>query len=170
MTTTADLATFRAPPGSVAMTLDLHKCEPVTIVVPADCLVALMAGVEDSLPTLTTTTGVARHLHLRSYLQQGLRRAQRAGSERNQETLGLLALWLALNHPDAASAMRQQVAEQLRLFGRAHVTIACNRRQAWGFALADQFASLGAALSTMGQQPADTTVAWARPLAERVQH
>ena len=39
MATTADLATFRVPTGSVAVTLGLHWCEPVTAVVPTARLV-----------------------------------------------------------------------------------------------------------------------------------
>ncbi len=164
------LASFRVPPGMVGATLDLHGCEPVTALVPADRLEDVLAGVERALGLDAADRGSTRtHCRLRGQLRAHLRRAQRTRDDATLAGLGPVALWLAFNHPEQGGAVRRQVSEALRRGEGGQITVASNRRSLWGFAVAGEFVDLGGVMDAM---PAglDGTLAWERPAARERRH
>lgn len=163
------LSAFRVPAGMVGLTLDLHGCDPATVLVAADRLEEVLAVMERAFGLDAADRGSTRtHCRLRGQLRARFRRAQRSRDEAALAGLGPVALWLAFNHPEQGGAVRRQASEALRRGGGAQVTVASNRNGLWGFAVAGEFVDLGGLLDAV--PGLDGTLAWERPLAPARRH
>jgi hypothetical protein len=121
---------FRVPDGMVALTLDVHGINPVTMSVEAGKLEETLRAFDQDLRAqafgpsvnLSTETGGrewAQYVRIRSLLIDGLRQVDASG-RKIEEMQGLLwcALWCAFNHPTKGNPMRRQVSEAIRKTGK----------------------------------------------------
>ncbi len=169
MTKPVPPASFRVPAGMVGVTLDLHGCRPATVMVEAARLEEVLATTERVFGLSPADRGSTRtHCRLRTQLRAHLRRAQRTRDDETLSELAPVALWLAFNHPEQAAAVRRQASAALARGEGAQLTVACNRRGLWGFAVAGRFVDLAGVME--GMPALGGTVAWERPTAPERRH
>jgi hypothetical protein len=132
---TWDVHAFRAPPGTVAITLDVRGTPPSTIVFAA--------------AELVDATAKAARLGLNYYravpfIARQFQRARRRGNGATVRSAALLALWSALHHPTVGVQMRAVVSDALRRDGRAHLTWNFSRRHGLAIGVGQTFVDLDA--------------------------
>jgi len=150
-----DVFTFRAPPGTVALTIDVRGTPPSSIVIDAAKLV-------------DATTDVARrglnYYKAVPFIARQFVRARRRRDDKMLQSVGQLAFWSALHHPKAGTEMRAAVSDALRRGERAHITWNYSKRYGLVMALASAFVDLDAVSEKM---PKDRIVMLARPRPAR---
>jgi hypothetical protein len=126
---------FRAPIGTVAITLDIHGAAPSTCLIDATKLVDVMGDIG--------RLSEARDYYwvVRAIASEFLR-AKQTGAEAPFLSLGLAAFWTALHHPQLGAPMRDAVSESLRRRGRAHITWQFSPTTGLAMALAEAFVDL----------------------------
>lgn len=157
---------FRVADGMVALTLDVHGINPVTVCVEAAKLDETLRHLDSVFdPEGKARRGWAGYARLRSYVIASLRHASANGE--NMDAQCLAGLWCVFNHPTGSGALRRRVSEALRQTGKAHITMACDARDAVAVALSETFVELNPLMSSapVGQgicvvveQEAGTTV------------
>jgi hypothetical protein len=106
---------FRAPQGTIAITLDVQGTAPSTFTLDVTALVDLMDQVND-IVCKADYHGVVRHI------AHAFPEAKQTGDDVNFEVIGPLSLWSALHHPKQGAGMRAAVSEVLRCDGKAHIS------------------------------------------------
>jgi hypothetical protein len=126
---------FRAPVGTIAITLDVHGAAPSTCMIDAAKLVDVMNKIEQF------TAPLDYHQIVR-FVGSELLRAKQAGDNKASEWIGLLCLWTALHHPKLGSEMRDAVSAALRRDGKAHISWQYSPATGLAMALAEKFVDL----------------------------
>jgi hypothetical protein len=126
---------FRAPQGTIAITLDVQGAAPSTFTLDVTALVDLVDRVND-LVCKADYHGVVRHI-AHAYLE-----AKQTGDDANFEVIGPLSLWSALHHPKQGAGMRAAVSEVLRRDGKAHISWCFSPTAGLAMGLSDKFMDL----------------------------
>jgi hypothetical protein len=135
---------FRVAEGMVALTLDVHGVNPITMSVEASKLDENLRAFEPTIdPTGKGRRDWSEYAQILSLVATGLRQVNaNGGNNRATEGVCWAGLWCAFNHPKMGDAMKRQVSEAIRRTGKAHITLALDARGVLGLALADKFAEL----------------------------
>ena len=132
---TIPFSAFRVPNGKVAVTFDLHGCDVFTGVISVGDVESFLKAFEKALDLSTAKRqDVLTHVLLRRALKESIKQAD---PELHKACTGM-GLWLALNHPEHSHRVRLKVSQHLKTVGKAHLTIACDHRDMWGFSLSER--------------------------------
>jgi hypothetical protein len=144
---------FRAPVGTIAITLDVEGAAPSSCVIDASQLVDVMDRLHDLVSGLDYYAGVR-------FIAREFLKAKQSGDDSAFEWLGIVTLWSALHHPKQGSDMRKAVSEALRSDGKAHITWCFSPTKGLAMALAERFIDL-AGLAT--HAPDNTVWSYVKP-------
>ena len=106
---------FVVPEGIVAITLDVSGANPVTCQIKANQFTDLMTKV-DKISQGRDYHDTAR-MNAAAFLE-----AKRNNDDDVLTSVGVVAAWTALNHPQSGEAMRQKLSDALRREGKAHIS------------------------------------------------
>ena len=126
---------FRAPVGTVAVTLDVQGAGPSTCIIDAANLVDAISELNRRL------AGLDYHASVRFVASEFLK-AKARGDDDTLSSVGLLCLWTALHHPKQGAAMRDAVSEALRRDGKTHITWQYSPTTGLAMALSEKFVDL----------------------------
>ena len=144
---------FRAPEGTVSITMDVAGAAPSTYTIEAAKIVDLIDGVARRIEGgnyYRIVRGIADHFV----------DCKRRGALSEMTNIGVLCLWSALRHPQQGASMRDMVSEALRRDGKAHITWHFSPTAGLAMALAEKFVDLEALLPLF---PNDTVAAYGLP-------
>jgi len=126
---------FRAPKGTIAITIDVKGIAPATAVIDASAAVNMLEKITSATQSLSYYATV-RHL------AGELTRARRTGDHDAFRWIGCLVLWTSFNHPKIGNDMRKAVSEALRREGKAHISWFFSPTKGLVIALAEKFIDL----------------------------
>lgn len=139
------LSALRVPDGKIALTLDLHGPDPMSIVLDAVSLEGVLSLLDEEIWEAGGRRNDRRtHVILREAVALAM-------AEDDDSRMGAVThvLWLALNHPDHADAIRAKVSDALREKGRCHLSVTVDARQNWAFAIADRWIDMSRAMAAV---------------------
>ena len=132
---TIPFSAFRVPDGKIAVTCDFHECDVFTGVIAVHDLEDLLKAFEEELElSAAKRQNVSIHVLLRRALKEIV---VQSDPELRKGCMAI-SLWLSLNHPEHSNRMRAAVSKQLKAAGKAHLTIACDHRDMWGFSMSEK--------------------------------
>lgn len=133
--TSGPVEDFRAPAGTIAVTLDVKGAAPSTCMIDATKMVDMIGDVNRLFAGLEYYAGVRA-------VATAFREAKRAGDDAALMAIGPLCLWTALHHPKTGASMREAVSDTLRCKGKAHLTWQYSADTGLAMALAEKFVDL----------------------------
>ena len=126
---------FKAPIGTVAVTLDVQGIPPSTCLIDA-------AKVSDVISEIDKITKGLDYYKVVRFTATEFSKAKQTGDDGPLQWVGLVALWTALHHPRMGEDMRKKVSAALRDKGKAHVTWQFSPNTGLAMALAEGFIDL----------------------------
>jgi hypothetical protein len=144
---------FRAPEGTIAITLDVQGVAPSTCIVDAARVVDVIAEVN------RLTAGMDYYRVVRFVGSQFLK-AKQTGDDAAFKWIGLACLWTALHHPKVGADLRKAISDGLRKDGKAHISWRFSPTTGLAMPLSEKFVDLEglAALA-----PQDSVIAYIVP-------
>jgi hypothetical protein len=123
---------FRAPIGTLAITLDVEGTDPSTYLLNA-------AHVDEMDQEVAILCQAVNYYTVALSVAAEFAEAKASQQDEAARGLGMVALWTAFHHPTTGDAMRRKVSAALRDRGTAHITWRFSPTAGLAIALHDRF-------------------------------
>ena len=160
--TSGQVEDFRAPQGTIAITIDVQGASSTTLLIDSTTLVDLVDEIE-------RYAGNLDYRPLVRFIARDFVRARRSNDTLRFRGIGAAVVWSALNHPDLGEVMRKGVADALRRDNRAHITWRYSPNSGLAMAVSDRGVDLEGVTTAA---PKDTVMSVFNPRddeSERIQ-